>query len=554
MDQRSPKEMQEEHYGDTLYHQEKSKSVVRMRGFVRDPSAPVSVEAQEPAAWLVNRMATDEDGAPLMQGIFSNYNDDILLEADEGTLIGRTDPARGPAQRIQIEPPLWLRDGTLGTDAVGGGEVGPPGPPGPEGPPGPMGPGGASSSAFDYRADTQVQSTTTDPGAGKFRWNSATQQSATMLSIDRMTLDNFDPTAMFTTAQFHDEIVIQEKTLAAHFQEFSMTGPAVPMGGGDWFTVPVQFVRQGGGSFSNNTVCSILVRTKGEKGDKGDKGDVGPQGPQGNLGPGGPPGPQGGQGPVGPQGVKGDTGPQGMQGVGGPKGDKGDKGDTGLQGPRGFQGEKGDKGDTGSQGPQGIQGIQGPIGLTGADSTVPGPQGPQGEQGIQGEIGPEGPPGGLGEAPTDGKIYGRSNSVWTEVEGGGATIAVSDDPPPEPDHGDLWFEATSGNTFIYFDDGSSQQWIRQNTGVGPPGPRGPAGLNGAPGTPGTPGTPGAPGAASTVPGPQGPAGPKGDPGQTGAASMVPGPQGPPGIWTQLTQAQYNALAPPNASTLYVIIG
>jgi hypothetical protein len=34
-----------------------------------------------------------------------------------------------------------------------------------------------------------------------------------------------------------------------------------------------------------------------------------------------------------------------------------------------------------------------------------------------------------------------------------------------------------------------------------------------------------------------------------------GPAGTPGaLWTQITQAAYNALAPPNPTTLYVIIG
>jgi hypothetical protein len=32
------------------------------------------------------------------------------------------------------------------------------------------------------------------------------------------------------------------------------------------------------------------------------------------------------------------------------------------------------------------------------------------------------------------------------------------------------------------------------------------------------------------------------------------PPGPPGPWTQITQAAYNALSPPNPATLYVIIG
>ena len=31
-------------------------------------------------------------------------------------------------------------------------------------------------------------------------------------------------------------------------------------------------------------------------------------------------------------------------------------------------------------------------------------------------------------------------------------------------------------------------------------------------------------------------------------------EGPPGPWAQLTQAEYNALAPPDPNTLYVIVG
>ena len=512
--------MEELHFGTTLA-KPKSKSVVRMRGFVRDAEDPVVDEQAPPAVWLVNRLQTDEDGDPLMEGIFANYNDDIILEADSNTLIGRYSPARGPAESLIIGEGLRVEDGVL--IGEGGGEKGDPGPPGPQGPQGPMGPGGASSSAFDYRADTQVQSTTTDPGAGKFRWNNATQQSATMLSIDRMTMDNFDPTAMFTTAQFHDEIIIQEKTLAAHFQEFTMTGPAVPMGGGDWFTVPVQFVRQGGGSFSNNTVCSILVRTKGEKGDQGVPGPEGPQGPPGSMGPAGPQGPVGGQGPVGPTGLKGDTGAQGIQGPVGPKGDKGDKGDTGNQGLQGVQGPKGDKGDKGDRGESWHSGTGDPVAgaVPGAISgdwyldTTDGQvwefvgttwtlrtdiTGPQGEQGIQGETGP---PGDFGsnEAPMDGEIYGRSMGAWTLVESGGASVSISDTPPVAEKPGDLWYNSATGFIFVWVDDGTSTQWVITNPVVPVAGP---------------------PGADSTVPGPEGPQGPQGE------ASTVPGPQGPEG--------------------------
>lgn len=72
--------------------------------------------------------------------------------------------------------------------------------------------------------------------------------------------------------------------------------------------------------------------------------------------------------------------------------------------------------------------------------------------------------------------------------------------------------------------GSSETVVHPIPGpVGPPGPTGP------------------PGPASTVPGPQGPQG-------------VQGIQGPPGQWVQLTQAEYEALAPPDPVVLYVIVG
>ena len=463
---------------------------------MRDPDVPVTVEAEDPAVWLINRLQRDDNGDLIQEGIFSNYNDDIVLEADEGTLVGRSSPARGPAERIFVADPLWMRDGVLGSDATGGGEKGDPGPPGPAGPPGPMGPAGASSSMWGYRLDSGT--TAADPGSGRYRYNNyATQSAATLIYVDRLTTDGLDPTAVFTLATFDDEFIIQEKGLAAHYQKWKMLGPAVPLGGGDYFQIPVQFVSQQGASFANNQYVTFLLRTKGEKGDKGDKGDVGPQGPIGNIGPAGPQGPVGGQGPVGAQGVKGDQGNTGPVGPIGPQGIKGDTGNTGIQGPQGVQGVKGDKGDTGNTGAKGDKGDKGDTG----DQGVPGP------------------PGGLGEAPVDGKYYARKDANWSEVQQG-ANVKIADDPPTVPKHGDLWFEATSGNTYIFFDDGSSQQWVRQNTGVGPRGPQGAVGPIGP---------------VSTTPGPQ-------------------GPQGIPGPWTQITQAAYNALAPPNPATLYVIIG
>lgn len=114
----------------------------------------------------------------------------------------------------------------------------------------------------------------------------------------------------------------------------------------------------------------------------------------------GPPGPPGIQGPQGDPGadstVPGPAGPAGPQGVPGADstvpGPPGATGAQGVQGPPGPQGVPGNTGATGAQGPQGVPGPQGPVG----------------------PAGPTGPAGGIAEAPTDNKLYGRVNGSWAE--------------------------------------------------------------------------------------------------------------------------------------------
>jgi len=71
------------------------------------------------------------------------------------------------------------------------------------------------------------------------------------------------------------------------------------------------------------------------------------------------------------------------------------------------------------------------------------------------------------EAPVDGKTYGRKNADWSAVVGG---AIVSDTAPASPQVGQMWFESDSGNTYIWYDDGNTQQWVMQN--VMPTGPTG----------------------------------------------------------------------------------
>jgi hypothetical protein len=62
----------------------------------------------------------------------------------------------------------------------------------------------------------------------------------------------------------------------------------------------------------------------------------------------------------------------------------------------------------------------------------------------------------LSDAPSDGNTYGRKNGAWAI---GAAAVTIADTPPGGPIAGNLWWESDSGQMFIYFNDGSSSQWV-----------------------------------------------------------------------------------------------
>ncbi len=70
-------------------------------------------------------------------------------------------------------------------------------------------------------------------------------------------------------------------------------------------------------------------------------------------------------------------------------------------------------------------------------------------------------------------------------------VTVSDIPPASAGPGALWWKSDEGNLYVYYNDGTSTQWVVASPGIGAAGP------------------PGTPGADSTVPGPIGPTGPAG---------------------------------------------
>lgn len=54
--------------------------------------------------------------------------------------------------------------------------------------------------------------------------------------------------------------------------------------------------------------------------------------------------------------------------------------------------------------------------------------------------------------------YVWDGSAW-QVAGGGGSIEISSTAPSSPSNGDLWWDSDDGKLYIYYDDGSSQQWV-----------------------------------------------------------------------------------------------
>jgi collagen type VII alpha len=282
------------------------------------------------------------------------------------------------------------------------------------------------------------------------------------------------------------------------------------------------------------------------------------------LGPTGPTGANGNTGATGLTGVDGATGVTGSTGPTGPQGTsiefKGSVANTGSL-PTGANDVNdayivdadGDlyvwDGATWNSVGQ-IVGPQGPTGNTGADSTVTGPTGATGAQGNTGVTGDDGqfavaattPPASpeVGDAWYDsasGNLYVYYDGYWVEAASAndgptgntgatgangstGATGATGDDgqfstvadtPPASPETGDAWFDASSGNVYVYY-DGYWVEAASANDGpTGNTGATGAVGQTGATGPTGAQGNTGATGAGET--------GATGATGPTGAASL-----------------------------------
>jgi hypothetical protein len=103
--------------------------------------------------------------------------------------------------------------------------------------------------------------------------------------------------------------------------------------------------------------------------------------------------------------------------------------------------------------------VKGDPGPAGADSTVPGPAGPPGPQGATGATGAQGPIGTTGPAgPT-----GATGAPGPQGPAGPATYAaIGTTAPATPAVGQLWWRSDTGRLMLWYDDGTSQQWVPAN--------------------------------------------------------------------------------------------
>jgi hypothetical protein len=64
---------------------------------------------------------------------------------------------------------------------------------------------------------------------------------------------------------------------------------------------------------------------------------------------------------------------------------------------------------------------------------------------------------------SDGKTWTWNGSVWNKQDN--ALVYTNDAPPTVPIEDQLWWNTSTGETFIYYDDGTSQQWVQTAPGV-----------------------------------------------------------------------------------------
>lgn len=188
------------------------------------------------------------------------------------------------------------------------------------------GTGPAGGDSFNYTFSSSIS--TSDPGAGFLKFNSATYASVNAIYVNDVNYTGIDVSAWLNSLSAGGVIKVFNTSDPTKFAIFELTSVTDNTG---WFTLAVSFIASNGaiGTTAGDTVFTFAP---------GGEGPTGPTGPTGGTGPTGPTGPTGatGAGTTGPTGPTGSTGATGPTGPTGPSG--GPSGPTGPTGPTGASG------------------------------------------------------------------------------------------------------------------------------------------------------------------------------------------------------------------------
>ena len=351
--------------------------------------------------------------------------------------------------------------------------------------------GNFGGATFDYTFSSST-GTPTDLNTGRLRLNNSSVSSATIMFIDDEDDNGTDIQAFLrtvddSTSTIKGHVRISNKLNADDFAIFTISSASEQSG---FHQVNVSYVSGSASSFSNGEDIIVTFARTGDLGDKGQKGQKGEGGADGTDGDKGDTGAKGQKGELNDKGQKGEAGADNST-----KGQKGEKGEVGDKGQKGEIGQKGEVGQKGQKGVGGVEGGKGQKGEAGANGTD-GNDGADGNDGIKGE---------KGAPSTVAGDKGQKGEVGQKGQSGASTnsaVAISASPPSSPSSGDLWWDSDDGDLHVYYNDGSTAQWVN-TAGVGAKGQKGEIGV----------GDKGQKGEQSTV------AGDKGQKGEIGAAPV-----------------------------------
>ena len=76
-------------------------------------------------------------------------------------------------------------------------------------------------------------------------------------------------------------------------------------------------------------------------------------------------------------------------------------------------------------------------------------------------------------SPTLGQQFTAAGVTWTwdgvkwgPSSAAGVLIAIGDAPPASPTNGALWWDSVSGQLFVFYNDGTSSQWVPTTNQIG----------------------------------------------------------------------------------------